>query len=160
MNLISAVIAFVVLGFLSISSVIFVNQAAQSTAAQVRTKKYVQNEVDLRQVLRSTVSQALRVNLYSSPSAAQAGTGTPITSGGNSAALRLDYERGVQANNAATWSATIYLSGTDLVYRNQNGNQWTIASNVTGITWSTQDGLLQLAATVDGVTHTVWTAIN
>lgn len=160
MNLLQLVIALILLSSLTGSTVLFVNSSIKALALQQKVARFIQTEAQLRSGFHDTIGQALRVNVYSSQAVANAGTANPLSTGGSTSALRADYQAGTPADGSSSWYATVYLSGTDLRYRNQSGTEWTLMSNVSSITWTTTQGILETTAVVNGITYSVWTAIN
>lgn len=164
MNALELAISLALMAILGTSTAQFVQQAWQSVGASARVTQYTRVQPALSTTFQKTLSEANRVNIYLTPAIAQqtsVANDAPRRTGGSTTALRLEYAGGPASGGASSWLASIYMSGSDLVYRNQNGNTWTIARNVTSVNFDlSTDGLLITTLVAGGLTYTTWTAVN
>jgi len=116
----------------------------------------------VRSLLNRTAGKADRCRVFSTQANARATTGdTGVALTGP--ALRLEYSGGpnVPVGNS-TWQATVEFRATEktIVYRNQGGNEWVVASKIDQASFTITDGACVLALERGGRSCNIVVAIQ
>jgi len=124
---------------------------------QERVRVYSTQGPGLRSAIQRTAGLADQVQVFSSQAGARAMDAAALTTNGQFVGIR--YQGGVNSPGG-TWMCSLEFRNGQIIYRNQNGNEWVAAPNVTACTFSTDQGVLRTQATVRGANLDILTAIN
>jgi hypothetical protein len=144
------------------TGLLITNNQAALLREQAQISVYTTALPAIRATLVRTAGKADRARVFNTSANARAvGVDTGVGLAGT--ALRLEYNGGPNAPaGGGPWQATVEYreDQKSLVYRNQNGNEWVIASGIDSATFSIDDGALVLQFARSARSNSVVVAIN
>lgn len=114
----------------------------------------------LRSIMVRTAGQATRTRVFDTEVNARAGTAAGVAVSGG--ALRMEYTGGPNTPSNTLWQATMeYRASTQqIVYRNQDGAEWVVASKITAAAFAMDGGACRLSITRQGRSADILVAVN
>lgn len=161
MTLLEICVAIGVAIILSFTGLIMTNNQTQLLREQAKLEAYTNQLPAIRATLSKTASRATRARVFTSSDAARTTTDSGITLT-NGAALRMNFNDGPNTPANAPWQATLEYRAAvkQLIYRNQDGAEWIVASHLDSVTFAISGGALLLTMSRSGRSADIITSIN